>query len=166
MGIFSKVFGSYSTRELARIEPLKKKVLELDEEFQALSDADLKEKTNEFRERLEDGESLESMEAEALATVREAAYRVLGKKPFPVQIIGAIVLHQGRIAEMKTGEGKTLVATLPVFLNALSGRGVHMVTVRRWARPQPDRRWRSHPAPALQSASCVPRAGLHRCSPD
>ena len=81
MGIFSKVFGSYSTRELARIEPLEKKVLELDEEYQALSDADLKEKTNEFRERLEDGESLESMEAEALATVREAAYRVLGKKP-------------------------------------------------------------------------------------
>ena len=129
MGIFSKVFGSYSTRELARIEPLKKKVLELDEEFQALSDADLKEKTNEFRERLEDGESLESMEAEALATVREAAYRVLGKKPFPVQIIGAIVLHQGRIAEMKTGEGKTLVATLPAYLNALTGEGVHIVTV-------------------------------------
>ena len=129
MGIFSKVFGSYSTRELARIEPLKKKVLELDEEFQALSDADLKEKTNEFRERLEDGESLESMEAEALATVREAAYRVLGKKPFPVQIIGAIVLHQGRIAEMKTGEGKTLVACVAAYLNALPGKGVHVVTV-------------------------------------
>lgn len=139
MGIFSKVFGSYSTRELARIEPLKKKVLELDEEFQALSDADLKEKTNEFRERLEDGESLESMEAEALATVREAAYRVLGKKPFPVQIIGAIVLHQGRIAEMKTGEGKTLVACVAAYLNALPGKGVHVVTVNDYlAKTQSD----------------------------
>ena len=139
MGIFSKVFGSYSTRELARIEPLKKKVLELDEEFQALSDADLKEKTNEFRERLENGESLESMEAEALATVREAAYRVLGKKPFPVQIIGAIVLHQGRIAEMKTGEGKTLVACVAAYLNALPGKGVHVVTVNDYlAKTQSD----------------------------
>lgn len=139
MGIFSKVFGSYSTRELARIEPLKKKVLELDEEYQALSDADLKEKTNEFRERLEDGESLESMEAEALATVREVAYRVLGKKPFPVQIIGAIVLHQGRIAEMKTGEGKTLVACVAAYLNALTGKGVHVVTVNDYlAKTQSD----------------------------
>ena len=139
MGIFSKVFGSYSTRELARIEPLKKKVLELDEEYQALSDADLKEKTNEFRGRLEDGESLESMEAEALATVREAAYRVLGKKPFPVQIIGAIVLHQGRIAEMKTGEGKTLVACVAAYLNALTGKGVHVVTVNDYlAKTQSD----------------------------
>ena len=139
MGIFSKVFGSYSTRELARIEPLKKKVLELDEEYQALSDADLKEKTNEFRERLEDGESLESMEAEALATVREAAYRVLGKKPFPVQIIGAIVLHQERIAEMKTGEGKTLVACVAAYLNALTGKGVHVVTVNDYlAKTQSD----------------------------
>ena len=139
MGIFSKVFGSYSTRELARIEPLKKKVLELDEEFQALSDADLQEKTNEFRERLENGESLESMEAEALATVREAAYRVLGKKPFPVQIIGAIVLHQGRIAEMKTGEGKTLVACVAAYLNALPGKGVHVVTVNDYlAKTQSD----------------------------
>ena len=139
MGIFSKLFGSYSTRELARIEPLKKKVLDLDEEYTALSDADLKEKTNEFRDRLEDGETLESMEAEALATVREAAYRVLGKKPFPVQIIGAIVLHQGRIAEMKTGEGKTLVACVAAYLNALTGRGVHVVTVNDYlAKTQSD----------------------------
>ena len=139
MGIFSKVFGSYSTRELARIEPLKKKVLDLDEEFKALSDAELKEKTNEFRERLEDGETLESMEAEALATVREAAFRVLGKKPFPVQIIGAIVLHQGRIAEMKTGEGKTLVACVASYLNALPGKGVHVVTVNDYlAKTQSD----------------------------
>ena len=139
MGIFSKVFGSYSTRELARIEPLKKKVLDLDEEFKALSDAELKEKTNEFRERLEDGETLESMEAEALATVREAAFRVLGKKPFPVQIIGAIVLHQGRIAEMKTGDGKTLVACVASYLNALPGKGVHVVTVNDYlAKTQSD----------------------------
>ena len=139
MGIFSKLFGSYSTRELARIEPLKKKVLDLDEEYTALSDADLKEKTNEFRDRLEDGETLESMEAEALATVREAAYRVLGKKPFPVQIIGAIVLHQGRIAEMKTGEGKTLVACVAAYLNALTGTGVHGVTVNDYlAKTQSD----------------------------
>ena len=139
MGIFSKLFGSYSTRELARIEPLKKKVLDLDEEYTALSDADLKEKTNEFRDRLEDGETLESMEAEALATAREAAYRVLGKKPFPVQIIGAIVLHQGRIAEMKTGEGKTLVACVAAYLNALTGKGVHVVTVNDYlAKTQSD----------------------------
>ena len=138
MGIFSKVFGSYSTRELARIEPLKKKVLELDEEYQALSDADLKEKTNEFRERLEDGESLESMEAEALATVREVD-TVFWAKPFPVQIIGAIVLHQGRIAEMKTGEGKTLVACVAAYLNALTGKGVHVVTVNDYlAKTQSD----------------------------
>ncbi len=139
MGIFSKVFGSYSTRELARIEPLKNKVLALSEEYQALSDADLKEKTNEFRERLENGETLESIEAEALATVREAADRILGKKPFPVQIIGAIVLHQGRIAEMKTGEGKTLVACVAAYLNALPGKGVHVVTVNDYlAKTQSD----------------------------
>lgn len=139
MGIFSKVFGSYSTRELARIEPLKNKVLSLEEEYKALSDADLKEKTIEFRERLESGESLESMEAEALATVREAADRVLGKRPFPVQIIGAIVLHQGRIAEMKTGEGKTLVACVASYLNALPGKGVHVVTVNDYlAKTQSD----------------------------
>ncbi len=139
MGIFSKVFGSYSTRELARIEPLKNKVLSLEEEYKALSDADLKEKTIEFRERLESGESLESMEAEALATVREAADRVLGKRPFPVQIIGAIVLHQGRIAEMKTGEGKTLVACVASYLNALPGHGVHVVTVNDYlAKTQSD----------------------------
>lgn len=139
MGIFSKLFGSYSTRELARIEPIKQKVLALDEEYTALSDAELKRKTQEFRDRLESGEALDSMMAEALATVREAAYRVLGKKPFPVQIIGAIVLHQGRIAEMKTGEGKTLVACVASYLNALPGKGVHVVTVNDYlAKTQSD----------------------------
>ncbi len=139
MGIFSKLFGSYSTRELARIEPIKNKILALDEEFTALSDAELKQKTFDFRERLETGETLDSMIPEALATVREAAFRVLGKKPFPVQLIGAIVLHQGRIAEMKTGEGKTLVACVSAYLNALPGKGVHIVTVNDYlAKTQSD----------------------------
>lgn len=139
MGIFSKLFGSYSTRELARIEPIKNKVLALEDEYKTLSDAELKQKTFDFRERLETGETLESMIPEALATVREAAYRVLGKKPFPVQIIGAIVLHQGRIAEMKTGEGKTLVACVSAYLNALPGKGVHIVTVNDYlAKTQSD----------------------------
>ncbi|MCI6559793.1 MAG: preprotein translocase subunit SecA [Ruminococcus sp.] len=129
MGFINRIFGSYSSKELARIEPIKNKVLALDEEYQQLSDADLKAKTQEFKDRLEIGETLDTILPEALATVREAADRVLGKKPYPVQIIGAIVLHQGRIAEMKTGEGKTLVACVASYLNALSGKGVHVVTV-------------------------------------
>ena len=131
MGLFKGLFGpnAYSNRELKRIEPIKNKVLALDEEYTALSDADLKAKTQEFKDRLEEGETLDTILPEALATVREAAWRVLEKKPYPVQIIGAIVLHQGRIAEMKTGEGKTLVACVASYLNALSGKGVHVVTV-------------------------------------
>ncbi len=139
MGIFSKIFGSYSTKELARIEPIKNSVLELDEKYQAMSDTELKAQTQNFRDRLETGETLDMILPEALATVREGAYRVLGKKPFPVQIIGAIVLHQGRIAEMKTGEGKTLVACVAAYLNALSGKGVHVVTVNDYlAKTQSD----------------------------
>ena len=129
MGILSGLFGSYSKRELARIEPIKQRVLNLDEEYQALSNAELKAKTQIFKDRIAAGESLDDILPEALAACREAADRVLGKKPYPVQIIGAIVLHQGRIAEMKTGEGKTLVACLAAYLNALSGKGVHIVTV-------------------------------------
>lgn len=131
MGLFKNVFGAnaYSNRELKRIEPIKNKVLELEEEYQNLSDEDLKAKTQEFKDRLETGETLDDILPEALATVREGAWRVLEKKPYPVQIIGAIVLHQGRIAEMKTGEGKTLVACVASYLNALSGKGVHVVTV-------------------------------------
>ena len=131
MGLFKSIFGAnaYSNRELKRIEPIKNKVLELDEEYQKLSDAELKAKTQEFKDRLETGETLDDILPEALATVREAAWRVLEKKPYPVQIIGAIVLHQGRIAEMKTGEGKTLVACVASYLNALTGKGVHVVTV-------------------------------------
>ena len=131
MGLFKGIFGAnaYSNRELKRITPIKNKVLALDEEYSALSDAELKGKTQQFRDRLENGETLDDILPEALATVREGAWRVLKKKPYEVQIIGAIVLHQGRIAEMKTGEGKTLVACVASYLNALSGKGVHVVTV-------------------------------------
>ncbi|MDE6665081.1 MAG: preprotein translocase subunit SecA [Ruminococcus sp.] len=131
MGLFKNIFGAnaYSNRELKRIEPIKNKVLALDEEYQKLSDSELKGKTQEFKDRLQSGETLDDVLPEALATVREAAWRVLEKKPYPVQIIGAIVLHQGRIAEMRTGEGKTLVACVASYLNALSGLGVHVVTV-------------------------------------
>ena len=129
MGLVKLLFGDYSKKEVKRVTPLKNKVLALEEEYAALSDRDLQAKTPEFKERLKNGETLDDILPEALATVREGAWRVLGKKPFPVQIIGAIVLHQGRIAEMRTGEGKTLVATLPAYLNALSGDGVHIVTV-------------------------------------
>ncbi|MBR6718559.1 MAG: preprotein translocase subunit SecA [Oscillospiraceae bacterium] len=139
MSFIDRIFGSYSEKELAKIEPIKKKVLELDEEYQGLSDTALKAKTVEFRERLANGETLDDIMVEALATVREAADRILGKKPFPVQIIGAIVLHQGRIAEMKTGEGKTLVACVASYLNGLSGNGVHVVTVNDYlAKTQSD----------------------------
>ena len=131
MGLFSNIFGAnaYSNRELKRIEPIKNKILALDEEYQELSDTELKAKTLEFKDRLEEGETLDAILPEALATVREAAWRVLEKKPYPVQLIGAIVLHQGRIAEMRTGEGKTLVACVASYLNALTGKGVHVVTV-------------------------------------
>ena len=129
MGLLKKIFGDYSTKEIKRIQPLVKKVLALEEEYAALSDSELKAKTPELKQRIADGESLESVLPEAFATCREASWRVLGMKHFPVQITGGIVLHQGRIAEMKTGEGKTLVATLPAYLNALTGKGVHIVTV-------------------------------------
>ena len=131
MNFLKNIFGpnAYSNKELKRIDPIKNKVLSLEEEYSNLSDAELKAKTLEFRDRLESGETLDDILPEALATVREAAWRVLEKKPYPVQIIGAIVLHQGRIAEMKTGEGKTLVACVAAYLNGLSGKGVHIVTV-------------------------------------
>ncbi|MBQ2889168.1 MAG: preprotein translocase subunit SecA [Clostridia bacterium] len=128
-GIIEKLFGTYSQRELKKIQPLVDKVLSYEEEYKALSDSELSAKTGEFKERLKNGETLDDLLPEAFATVREAAWRVLEMRHFPVQIIGGIVLHQGRIAEMKTGEGKTLVATLPAYLNALTGEGVHIVTV-------------------------------------
>ncbi|MCH5170078.1 MAG: preprotein translocase subunit SecA [Oscillospiraceae bacterium] len=129
MSLFKKIFGDYSSREIKRIIPIQKKVLELEEEYKKLSDEELQAKTPEFKERLQNGETLDDILPEAFAALREASSRVLNMRHFPVQIIGGIVLHQGRIAEMRTGEGKTLVATLPAYLNALSGKGVHIVTV-------------------------------------
>ncbi len=129
MGLLDKIFGSYSDRELKKIRPIVDKILALEPEYAALSDAELKGKTPEFQARLAAGETLDALLPEAFAAAREAAWRVLGMKPFPVQLIGGVVLHQGRIAEMKTGEGKTLVAVLPCYLNALDGGGVHVVTV-------------------------------------
>ena len=129
MGLFQKLFGTYSERELKKLTPIVDKIEALEESYAALSDEALKAKTPEFKERLAAGETLDDILPEAFAAAREAAWRVLGMKPFRVQLIGGIVLHQGRIAEMKTGEGKTLVAVLPAYLNALAGNGVHIVTV-------------------------------------
>ena len=129
MGLINKIFGTHSERELKKVYPLADSVLALEEEYAAMSDEELREKTDEFKRRLERGASLDDILVEAFATVREAAWRVVGNKPFRVQIIGGIILHQGRIAEMKTGEGKTLTAVMPAYLNALSGEGVHIVTV-------------------------------------
>ena len=129
MGLFDKLFGTYSERELKRVKPIADKVMALEEEIEKLSDSELCGKTAEFKERLSKGESLDDLLPEAFAVMREASWRVLGMKHFYVQVIGGIILHQGRIAEMKTGEGKTLVSTLPAYLNALTGKGVHIVTV-------------------------------------
>ncbi|MBR2952858.1 MAG: preprotein translocase subunit SecA [Clostridia bacterium] len=129
MSLFKKLFGDYSSREIKRIIPIQKQVLALEEEYKKLTDAELQAKTPEFKERLKNGETLDQILPEAFAACREASARVLNMRHFPVQIIGGIVLHQGRIAEMRTGEGKTLVATLPAYLNALAGKGVHIVTV-------------------------------------
>ena len=140
MGLFTKIFGTYSDRELKAIYPIVDKIEALEEEYKALTDAQLQAKTAEFKERLANGETLDDILPEAFATAREAAWRVLGLRPYRVQLIGGIVLHQGRIAEMKTGEGKTLVATLPAYLNALSGRGVHIVTVNDYLAKR-DSEW-------------------------
>ncbi len=140
MGLFKKLFGDYSSKEIKRIGGLKDKVLSLDAEYGALSDEQLQAKTPEFKERLAKGETLDDILPEAFAACREAAWRVLGMKHYPVQILGGIILHQGRIAEMKTGEGKTLVATLPAYLNALSGDGVHIVTVNDYLAKR-DSEW-------------------------
>ena len=129
MSFFEKLFGSFSDKELKRINPLKDKVLALEPEMAKLTDEELQAKTTEFKERLAKGETLDDLLPEAFAVCREADWRVLGMKPYPVQIIGGIVLHRACIAEMQTGEGKTLVATMPTYLNALTGEGVHVVTV-------------------------------------
>ena len=140
MGLFDKIFGTRSQREVKKLQPLVNKVLALENEYSNLSEEDLKGKTAVFKERLAKGETLDDILPEAFAAVREAAWRVLGMKPYPVQLIGGIVLHQGRIAEMKTGEGKTLVAILPCYLNALTGRGVHVVTVNDYLATR-DSEW-------------------------
>ncbi len=130
MGLIEKIFGNYSKKELKRIEPIKDRVLELEAKYQPMSDKELRDQTGILKNKLGDGmTTLDDVLPDALAVCREAAFRVLGKKPYPVQIIGAIVLHQGRIAEMKTGEGKTLVACLAAYANSLNGKGVHVVTV-------------------------------------
>ena len=140
MGILKKLFGNSSAKELRAIEPIVKKIEALEEDYKKLSDQALQAKTAEFKERLGKGETLDDILPEAFATAREAADRVLGLRPYRVQLIGGIILHQGRIAEMKTGEGKTLVATLPAYLNALAGEGVHIVTVNDYLAKR-DSEW-------------------------
>ena len=143
MNIIQKIFGTHSQNELKRVYPIADAVMALDEDMQKLSDEELKAKTKEFKERLENGETLDDILPEAYAVVREAASRVLGMKHYRVQIVGGIILHQGRIAEMRTGEGKTLVATLPSYLNALEGKGVHVVTVNDYLAKR-DAEWMGH----------------------
>ena len=140
MGLFEKVFGTHSEKELKKIAPIVDKIEALDSDMQALSDEELRAKTTEFKDRLANGETLDDLLVEAFAVVREAAYRVLGIKHYRVQLIGGVVLHQGRIAEMKTGEGKTLVSTLPVYLNALEGKGVQVGTVNDYLAKR-DAEW-------------------------
>ena len=140
MNVFSKVFGTHSQREVKRIMPLVEKTEALRPEMQKLTDEELRDKTREYKKRLEEGATLDDLLPEAFATVREAAKRVLGMEHYRVQIIGGVILHQGRIAEMKTGEGKTLVSTLPAYLNALEGRGVHIVTVNDYLAKR-DAEW-------------------------
>ena len=129
MGLFKSLFGTYSTKELKRIEPIKNAVLALEDKYAKMSEQELKSQTGILKDRLAAGETLDDILPDAFAVCREASTRVIGIRHYPVQIIGGIVLHQGRIAEMKTGEGKTFVAALPSYLNGLTGKGVHIVTV-------------------------------------
>jgi preprotein translocase subunit SecA len=140
MGLLEKVFGSHSEREVKRIIQLADKIEALEPEYVKLSDDELRGKTIEFKNRLKNGETLDDLLVEAFATVREASKRVIGLRHFRVQLMGGIILHQGRITEMRTGEGKTLVATLPAYLNALEGKGVHIVTVNDYLAKR-DSEW-------------------------
>ena len=140
MNFLKAMFGNYSKREVKRVQPICDKVLALDDKYAAMSERELKNQTAILKERLANGETTDDILPDAFAVCREAGYRVLGMKHYPVQVIGGIVLHQGRIAEMKTGEGKTLVATLPAYLNALSGNGVHIVTVNDYLAKR-DSEW-------------------------
>ena len=139
MNIFKKMFD-HEYKELKRFEELADKVLALDSEMSKLTPLELKAKTSEFKSRLSEGETLDDILVEAFAVVREAAYRVLGEKPYKVQVIGGICIHYGNIAEMKTGEGKTLTSTMPAYLNALSGDGVHVITVNEYLSER-DANW-------------------------
>ena len=141
--VFKKIFGTKNERELKRMQPMVVRINELESSIKGLSDAELSGKTNEFKQRLANGESLESLLPEAFAVVREASVRTLGMRHFDVQLIGGIVLHEGKIAEMKTGEGKTLVATLPIYLNSLEGKGAHVVTVNDYLARR-DAEWMGH----------------------
>ena len=140
MSIFRKIFKTYSEKEVKRIMPIVDQINELEEKISSLSDTELRNKTEEFKKQLKEGKTLDEILPEAFAVVREASKRVLGLRHFDVQLIGGIILHQGRIAEMKTGEGKTLVATLPVYLNSLEGKGVHVITVNDYLAKR-DSEW-------------------------
>ena len=140
MKIAEKLFGTHSDRELKIVNPIVDKIEAMRDSMMALSDEELRDKTKEYKKRLEEGETLDDLLPEAFATVREAARRVLGMEHYRVQLMGGVVLHQGRIAEMKTGEGKTLVSTLPAYLNALEGKGVHIVTVNDYLAKR-DAEW-------------------------
>ena len=140
MSLMEKIFGDLNEKEVKKVSKIADKVMSYDEEFQKLTDGQLREKTEEFKKRIAGGESLDDILPEAFAVCREGAWRSLGMKHFYVQVIGGIVLHQGRISEMKTGEGKTLVATLPAYLNALKGKGVHVVTVNDYLAKR-DMEW-------------------------
>ena len=140
MSIFEKIFGTHSERELKKIMPIVEKIQSMQDSMGAMSDEELKAQTVKFRKALEEGKTLDDILPEAYATVREVGKRVLNMEHFPVQLIGGIILHQGRIAEMRTGEGKTLVATLPAYLNALEGNGVHIVTVNEFLSER-DSEW-------------------------
>ena len=140
MSLITKIFGTHSEKEIKRIRPLLDRIIQLRPAMMALSDAELRAKTDEYKKRYQGGESLDSLLPEAYATMREATRRVINQEHFEVQLIGGIVLHQGRIAEMKTGEGKTQTALLPAYLNALTGRGVHVVTVNDYLAAR-DAEW-------------------------
>jgi preprotein translocase subunit SecA len=143
LNALTKVFGSKNERDLKRLQPRVERINALEPEIQAMSDGQLKAQTSKFKERIDQGESLDDLLPEAFATVREASMRTLNMRHFDVQLIGGIVLHEGKIAEMKTGEGKTLVATLPAYLNALTGKGVHIVTVNDYLAKR-DTEWMGH----------------------
>ena len=164
MGLFDKIFGTYSERELKDIRPVVDKILAMEEEYKALSDEALKAKTAEFKERYKNGESLDALLPEAFATVREAADRVLGMRPYPVQLIGGIVLHQGRIAEMKTGEGKTLVATLPPTSTPSPAKASTSSPPSTTTWPSATREWmgKVHRFPGPERGPDHPRHGQRR----